>query len=188
MSETMVENKTCLSCGIESRSGALFCYNCGNSVTQEVDAKNEELIGDDRFRVEKFEDETQTDNIEIPENVEKNELDKEKSEEEIISEEEADTENIEQIEEIKAEESEKPEEITENKENLKTEEPKQKVRKKTKLRSASALRRKGKFFSTRKTEIIWEERENAPNVLFLVVALFLILFALVLFFLAMYLK
>ena len=36
MAETIVENQICDACGVDIRKGALFCYNCGGSVTPEI--------------------------------------------------------------------------------------------------------------------------------------------------------
>lgn len=60
---------------------------------------------------------------------------------------------------------------------------------KPKLESASALRKKSKFPTTRKVEVIWKERqEDAPNILFVVVASVLVLLAAGMMILALYLK
>ncbi len=48
MSEAIVENQTCKSCGSEIRKGALFCYNCGCSLVSEViSAKSQNKYTDD---------------------------------------------------------------------------------------------------------------------------------------------
>ena len=57
-----------------------------------------------------------------------------------------------------------------------------------KLKSAAAMRRKSATFQKKQVEVVWEEHENAPNGWFISVALILTLFAVVIFFLAMYLK
>lgn len=36
MAETLVKNRVCNACGMDVRSGAFFCYNCGSSVTADV--------------------------------------------------------------------------------------------------------------------------------------------------------
>lgn len=56
------------------------------------------------------------------------------------------------------------------------------------LQSAASMRRKSKNASSKRVEVFWEEHENAPNVWFIVVAIFLTLFAAGVFYLAMYLK
>lgn len=57
-----------------------------------------------------------------------------------------------------------------------------------KLKSAASLRKRPKSIQKKRVEIVWEERENTPNVWFLAVALFLTVFALGIWLLAMYLK
>lgn len=56
-----------------------------------------------------------------------------------------------------------------------------------KLKSAASLRKKPKSIQKKRVEIVWEEQENTPNVWFLAVALFLSLFALGIWLLAVYL-
>ncbi len=36
MAETLVKNRVCNACGMDVRSGAFFCFNCGSSVTADV--------------------------------------------------------------------------------------------------------------------------------------------------------
>lgn len=36
MAETLVKNRVCKACGMDVRSGAFFCFNCGSSVTADV--------------------------------------------------------------------------------------------------------------------------------------------------------
>lgn len=63
-----------------------------------------------------------------------------------------------------------------------------KVETEPKLKSAAAMRRKSKVFTPKQTEIIWEEHENAPNVWFVLAALFLTIAAIVIYYIASYLK
>jgi hypothetical protein len=56
--------------------------------------------------------------------------------------------------------------------------------KETKLESAAAIRKKTKSIQPKKVEVIWEEHENAPNVWFILVAIFLTVVAAVILFLA----
>ncbi len=58
----------------------------------------------------------------------------------------------------------------------------------SKLKSAAALRKKPKDIQKKKTEIIWEEHENAPNIWFISVAVVLMIFVAVILYLALYLK
>ncbi len=57
-----------------------------------------------------------------------------------------------------------------------------------KLKSAAAMRRKSKIIQPKKVEIIWEEHENTSNVWFILVAVFLTIFAAVILFLAIHMK
>ena len=57
-----------------------------------------------------------------------------------------------------------------------------------KLKSAAAMRRKSKIYQPKKTQIIWEEHENAPNGWFIVVTIGLTLLTAVILYLAVYLK
>lgn len=56
------------------------------------------------------------------------------------------------------------------------------------LRSAASLRNKARRVEAKKVEIYWEEHESAPNTWFVVVSLLIVLFAVVIFVIAMYLK
>ncbi len=56
------------------------------------------------------------------------------------------------------------------------------------LKSAASMRRKSKIYQPKQVEIIWEEPENAPNVWFILAAIVLTLFAVAVFYLAIYLK
>lgn len=56
-----------------------------------------------------------------------------------------------------------------------------------KLKSAAKLKRNPKV-PPKKVEIVWEEHENPPNSLFILVALILVLFTIAVLFLAMYLR
>ncbi len=47
MAEIVVEKEICNACGVEAREGALFCYNCGGSLSPEINTKAEsDVIGD----------------------------------------------------------------------------------------------------------------------------------------------
>lgn len=57
-----------------------------------------------------------------------------------------------------------------------------------KLKSAATMRRQTKTAAPKRIEVIWEEHENAPNGWFILAAVLLTLFALGVFYLAIYLK
>ncbi len=75
-----------------------------------------------------------------------------------------------------------------NEETSKKSFPKANTQEKAELRSAASLRRKSRIIKPKRVEISWEERENTPNILFIVVALSLTLFAIGVLFLALQLK
>ncbi len=66
--------------------------------------------------------------------------------------------------------------------------PKPGIQEEAKLKSAATMRRKSTTFQKKTVEVVWEEHENAPNALFIIVALILTLLAAGILFLAMYLK
>ncbi len=57
-----------------------------------------------------------------------------------------------------------------------------------KLKSAAALRNKARRLEPKKLEIIWEEHDNAPNLWFIGIAVLLIIFTIIIYFIAMALK
>lgn len=57
-----------------------------------------------------------------------------------------------------------------------------------KLQSAAAMRRKSKSFQPKKVEVIWEERESAANVWFIIAAIIITLAAVGILYLSFYLK
>ena len=65
--------------------------------------------------------------------------------------------------------------------------PKPEIQTEANLKSAAAMRRKSATFQKKQVEVVWEEND-APNASFIVVALILSLFAVAVFFLAIYLK
>ena len=66
--------------------------------------------------------------------------------------------------------------------------PKPNLPEEPKLKSAAAMRRKSKNLQPKRVEIIWEEYENAPNVWFILAAIFLTLFAAGILYLALRLR
>ncbi len=195
MAETTVENRICISCGVEARPGALFCYNCGGAVSQETENGGEESTSDVWFQediIEKSED----DNSEPEKSEEKveNETQEDSVEEEIVSEKvEEETDKADEKDEKtqeKEKEKDSKEEIEKSEVEEKTDSEKETVniKRKTQLKSASALRKRPKSLGSKKIEVVWEERDSSPNLLFISVAFILILIAFGVFLLAMYLK
>ena len=66
--------------------------------------------------------------------------------------------------------------------------PKPDLPEQPKLQSAAAMRRKSKNLQPKRIEIIWEEHENAPNVWFIAVAIFITLLAAGILYLALQFK
>lgn len=56
------------------------------------------------------------------------------------------------------------------------------------LQSAASLRKKSKTFQPKKIAVSWEEHQNAPNIWFILTAVFLTILAAVILFLAMRMK
>jgi len=78
MSATLIKEENCRACGVDIREGALFCYNCGGSVSYDDAASvDNEAISDAWFREEMAE--------EVPEEV---------SEEKASDDETAETKNV----------------------------------------------------------------------------------------------
>ena len=64
----------------------------------------------------------------------------------------------------------------------------EKLNDKPELESAASLKKRGKTVKTKEVIITWEEHENAPNAWFIAITIFLTLFAVCVFFIAMYLR
>jgi hypothetical protein len=62
------------------------------------------------------------------------------------------------------------------------------VQEQLKLKSAASLRRKSKILQKKRIEVVWEEQEDAPNIWFIIVAVSLTFFAIIVVYLAMYLR
>jgi hypothetical protein len=54
MAETLVKNRVCSACGVDVRDGALFCYNCGSSVTADVSSPERNGKNDAGEKTEKL--------------------------------------------------------------------------------------------------------------------------------------
>jgi hypothetical protein len=189
---TAVENGICSSCGVEARNGALFCYNCGGAVTKKITPEEEKSTSDVWFRGEIVEKDkvTEEENT-APQNGKKEPVHEKEPETE--TPETPETKESQEEEPLQTETEEEPLQKVKRKAKPEIEEkkilkPKGKLKRNSKLRSASALRKKPKTIGSKKIEVVWEERENSPNVLFLLVAFFLVSAAAGIFFLAMYLK
>jgi hypothetical protein len=163
MAETLVENRICDACGADVRTGSMFCYNCGSSVQDEIGKrrkkKKKEKISDAWFK------------------------------EEIAGNNDLKTTKLDENIEAKAKE-----ELTEEaKEDLKEsdstdEKSKPGIQEEAKLKSAASMRRKAKTFQKKKIEVVWEESESTPSAWFVLLALVLVFFAVLIYLAAMYVK
>lgn len=164
MAETLVETRICDACGADVRPGSMFCYNCGGSVSAESDNSR------------KKEKKTKVSNAWFKEEIAENNdlkttrLDK-KTEEKTAEE----PEELEKSEDLEENDSE----VTNTKSGIQEE---------AKLKSAASLRRKAKTFQRKKVEVVWEESENTPGAWFVLIALILVLFVVLIFWAAIYLK
>jgi hypothetical protein len=158
MAETLVKTEICEACGVDVRPGSMFCYNCGGAVVA-VESGNSRK----KKKKNKVSDVWFQDEIGVNNNLNTTKLDK-------IAE-------------------EKPvEESAEVAENDAESIPKPTVSAEVKLKSAAELRRKSKTFQQKKVEVVWEENENTPSAWFVLVALVLVLFVVLIFLAAIYLK
>jgi hypothetical protein len=160
MTETVVENKTCPTCSTNVPANAIFCYHCGNSI------KPEELSSNDNVS-----DVWLRGDMTKP-------VKSDTSSEEISNESYSTTENYSDDASENQIPNEKPEEDLVD----------QKESKKTELQSAASLKVNAKKLPSREIKVRWEEYDNAPNLLFLVGGILLVVFSIVVYFLAMYLR
>ena len=182
MAETLVKEEICNACQADVRPDSLFCYNCGASVTEEVieepiEKPDEDLSGS------KIIDEAETDIEDFDEEISEPDVDLEEPEAEIREE----------LKENEITDSAFSENIvferdsTDIIEESEVEHSKTEATKNANLRSAASLRKRGNI-KTKEVKITWEEYENAPNALFIAIALLLTFFAIGIYFVAMYLK
>ena len=162
MAKTLVEKEICDACGADVRPDSLFCYNCGGAVSDEGETyakDHHKVISASQLRSHLSE---------------KNDLNTTKLKQE-------------SFESIADHPIQKP--TTDLSEKI-AEKPLEKtsIQEEAKLKSAANLRRKGKSFKPKTVEVVWEEPEAAPNKWFPIVAIFLILLVVGIFYLAMYLK
>lgn len=148
MAETLIENQVCSTCGTDVRPAALFCYNCGAAVAEEIPSDNHKKKGKSSRKTT------------VKESISKIEND-------LLNQPEETEKENDSLVETKFE--------TSGKDNVK-------------LKSAAALRNKARRLEPKKIEIIWEEHENAPNLWFIGVAVLLVIFSIIIYFIAMSLK
>ena len=157
----MAEQKkeNCLKCGADIRPGALFCYSCGSAV-EAVTGDNVNGGAKNSVVEETVVQEKFTTNpLKIPEAIEK------------PAGVPLETPSVQSVEKGK-----------------KNREKKLVVQKETKLKTAAALRRKPKSSERNPVEIVWEAPENSSHTWFVLAALILVLFAVVMLMGMLYLR
>ncbi len=205
MAETQVKNQVCGACGSDVRPHSLFCYHCGGALDK-VDTSNEETKdepSDVWFRSEITPTKPVGEDAKIVEEVKPAEPEEQ---EEQVENDVVEENVIEEVSELEADEEikETPEPLEMVDENSVSIEPKpfkeksknrnRSVRNKpgvikgAELKSASALRKRERPTRIKKVEIVWEERDNSPNIWFVVFALILSLLVAALVIIAFYLK
>lgn len=168
MAKTLVEKEICDACGADVRPGSLFCYNCGGAVSDEIPEpvlnQQRKAPGGNNFK----------DDLPPKNNLQTNRLKSEAGEKiELKPIEKPPGTPIINEPPVKSE-GKTPEKIS--------------IQEEAKLKSAANLRRKAKIYRKKTVEVVWEEPDNAPNKWFPIVAVVLILFVILIFYLAMYLK
>jgi hypothetical protein len=58
MAETLVEKKTCESCGADVRDGSIFCYNCGGAVSLDPAGTKNNAPENNNFKTTQLKKET----------------------------------------------------------------------------------------------------------------------------------
>ena len=159
MAETLVENRVCGACGVDVRPGALFCYNCGGSVSPKVGFENynkKDDVGESRLSEDVAVDSTNHNKVKL---------------EELIIEKSVENNAAKPFETIDEKFAEK-----------------KSIQEQAKLTSAANLRRQSKNLQRKKVEIVWEEPEATPNLWFIIVAIVLTLFAAIIIYFALHLR
>ena len=176
MAKILVEKNICDACGADVRAGSLFCYNCGGAVSEQMPAaaatnNNRKNDTGQRFQSDPAEN---------------NDLKTTQLQRETID-------NLE-MSPIGKPVGKPPADKTFEKGEVQPEPDLEaapetsSIQDQAKLKSAANLRRKAKSFQKKTVEVVWEEPETAPNKWFPIVAIFLILLVVGIYYLAMYLK
>lgn len=166
MAETLVKTEICEACGVDVRPGSMFCYNCGGAVVAVESGNSRKKKKKNKVSDVWFQEEIGGNN-----NLNTTKLD-------TIAEEKPVEESAEIVEGELVEVAENDAEAI-SKPIIPTEK---------KLKSAAELRRKSKTFQQKKVEVVWEENVNTPSAWFVLVALVLVFFVVLIFWAAIYLK
>jgi hypothetical protein len=188
MAETLAEKKICGECGAEVRPQTSFCYNCGESVTETPDRDpadepssiwfGETIISDEpepEAEPAKEPEDAVTEAFEVPVPAEPA-VDLAEYETEKIDRENLETENIEPE---TAPDGAGSEVIDPIHHSLPVE---------AGMRSAASIRRKAKTYQRREVEIVWEEHGGKSNLKYILITLLVVLFTVIVFWIAMTMK
>jgi len=190
MAETLVEKKVCRECGAEVRPQTSFCYNCGKSVTETPDRDpadepssiwfGETIISDGP------EPEPEPEPTQEPEDAVTEAFEGPIAPEPPVDLAEYETEKIEredlELENIEPETAPDPEAaggLDPIHHSLPVE---------SGMRSAASIRRKAKTYQRREVEVIWEEYEGKSNLKYILITLLVVLFTVIVFWIAMTMK
>jgi hypothetical protein len=185
MAETLAEKKVCRECGAEVRPQTSFCYNCGKSVTETPDRDpadepsriwfGETIISDGPEPEPELKQEPEdavTEAFEGPVPVEP-----------AVDPAEYETEKIEreslELENLEPETTAGPDVLDPIHHSLPVE---------SGMRSAASIRRKAKTYQRREVEVIWEEYEGKSNLKYILITLLVVLFTVIVFWMAMTMK
>lgn len=146
--ESSIENKICKVCGADVRLGSMFCYGCGSAVSLGAIAGDGKANGE----VKKADTPTMNKAIAKPDAEINKPIEKPLAEPVTVKA------------AIKADQAE-----AQTRHLV--------VEKETTLKTAAAVRRQAKPTAKKNVEVVWEQAESSPNVLFLLAALVLIAFA-----------
>ena len=173
MADALVTKPICSKCGEEARPQAAYCFACGGKVINPGDSIEHE-VSSEWFKGEIVVPSESAEGTAAVEALEVAEESLEPVPEEPVPEEAA--------------EAEEPQEEETKVRVKRREREKEPVGQASPMKTAADLRNRPKPLKARRVEIVWEEPESSPNVLFIVSGLILVLVALAAFFLAIYLK
>jgi RNA polymerase subunit RPABC4/transcription elongation factor Spt4 len=186
MAETLVEKKVCRECGAEVRPQTSFCYNCGKSVTETPDRDPADEASSVWFGETIISDGPEPSVSEEPEYAVTEVVEEPLPAEPAVDPAEYETEKIEreslEPENLEAETApgrEDPADLDPVHHSLPVE---------SGMRSAASIRRKPKTFQRREVEIVWEEYEGKSNLKYILITLLVVLFTVIVFWIAMTMK
>lgn len=203
MAETLVEKKVCGECGVDVRPQTQFCYNCGKSVTETPDADPAEEPSSIWFGETLISNEPEPE----PEPEPEAELPAEAEPEPVEDPADAVTEAWEGpafAEDIADPAADEPE-TAESAGEPAADAPEMdetggsaaaadldpihhSLPVESGMRSAASIRRKPKTFQRREVEIVWEEYEGRSGLKYVLITLLVVLFTIVVFWIAMTMK